>query len=294
MLFASRAGSLYPVGHVGTHPQGPTRSAMPVRSQNSRTAVSTVAPDAVAVRRAIRSGQIIPWYQPIVDLSTGSTRGVEALARWPQPDRVVPPAEFIPLAEAGDLVIELDQAVIRHALTDLRRWQRTRPGFELSVNLSGRHLDSPAGVTDLVAIVEAAGVTPGTVCVELTETTRPDAADRGAPTLEALRSAGMSVWLDDFGAGFYNLRDLIRLSVDGIKLDRSFTAQLDLPRTAPLLRGLVAAVHEIGLKVTLEGIETPAEADWARRLACDLGQGFLWSAPRPAESVDGWLSGSPW
>ena len=135
--------------------------------QNRRTAVSDPAVDAAALRRAVHDGQLVAWYQPIIDLSTGSAVGVEALARWPRPDGMIPPAEFIPLAEASDLVIELDLAIIRHALAALRRWQRTRPGFELSINLSGRHLDSPTGVTELVAMVEAAAVAPGTICVEL-------------------------------------------------------------------------------------------------------------------------------
>lgn len=248
---------------------------------------------AAALSRAVRTGQLVAWYQPIVDLSTGRAVGVEALARWPRPGGGIAPAEFIPVAEDSDLVIELDLAIIGQALADLRRWQRTRPDFGLSVNLSGRHLDSAHSLAEVLTVVESAAVTPGTVCVELTETTRPAAADQGAPALESLRSAGISVWLDDFGAGFYDLRDLIRLPVDGVKLDRSFTDQLDLPRTAPLLRGLIAAVHEIGLQVTIEGVETAAQADWARRLACDLGQGFLWSPPRPATSVTGWLSGSP-
>lgn len=261
--------------------------------QNRRTAVSDPAVDAAALRRAVHDGQLVAWYQPIIDLSTGSAVGVEALARWPRPDGMIPPAEFIPLAEASDLVIELDLAIIRHALAALRRWQRTRPGFELSINLSGRHLDSPTGVTELVAMVEAAAVAPGTICVELTETTRPDAADQGAPALEALRAAGMSVWLDDFGAGFYNLRDLIRLPVDGIKIDREFTAQLDHPRAAPLIGALTAAAHQMGLRVTVEGIETRAQADVVARLGCDLGQGYLWSRPLPVDELEGWLSAAP-
>lgn len=246
--------------------------------------------DAATLKRAVQDGQLVAWYQPIIDLGTGSAVGVEALARWPRPGDMIPPAEFIPLAEASDLVIELDLAIIRYALADLRRWQPTRPGFELNVNLSGRHLDSPAGVTELVAIVEAAAVTPGTICVELTETTRPDAADQGAPALEALRAAGMSVWLDDFGSGFYDLRDLIRLPVDGIKIDREFTAQLDHPRAAPLIGALTAAAHQMGLRITVECVETQAQADIVRDLGCDLGQGYLWSRPLPADELEGWLS----
>lgn len=252
--------------------------------------MSVAAPDAGELRRAVRSGELIAWYQPIIDLSSGAVRGVEALARWTRPDGIVGPAEFIPLAERSDLVIELDRAVVGHALADLARWQRTRPGFELNVNLSGRHLDSPAALADVIAAVESAGVDPETVAVELTETVRPDAADAGAAALEGLRAHGLALWLDDFGAGYYDLRDLIRLPVDGIKFDRSFTQQLALPRTAVLIGALTGAAHRMGMRVTLEGIETAAEASAAKELGCDLGQGFFWSRPVPAEQVPGWFA----
>lgn len=248
--------------------------------------------DAGELRRAVSAGEVIPWYQPIVELATGTIQGVEALARWPRPDGMVPPDAFIPVAEADDLILELDLAVTRQALADLSRWQRLRPGFELNVNLSGRRLDSDAGVADLIAAVDAAGVTGGTVCAELTETARPVAADGGAAALDRLRAAGLPIWLDDFGAGHTSLQDVIRLPLDGIKFDRSFAGQLDLPRAEPLLGALTAAAHRIGLRVCLEGIETGAQAEAARRLGCDLGQGFLWSPPVPAQQVDGWLRAS--
>lgn len=244
--------------------------------------------DAATLKRAVQDGQLVAWYQPIIDLGTGSAVGVEALARWPRPGGMIPPAEFIPLAEASDLVIELDLAIIRYALADLRRWQPTRPGFELNVNLSGRHLDSPDGPAEVIAAVESAGVDPATIAVELTETVRPAAADAGASALEGLRAHGLALWLDDFGAGCYDLRDLIRLPVDGVKLDRSFTQQLPLPRTPVLIGALTDAAHRMGMRVTLEGIETEAQASAAKELGCDLGQGFFWSKPVPADQVPAW------
>jgi EAL domain-containing protein (putative c-di-GMP-specific phosphodiesterase class I) len=255
--------------------------------------VSVQPADVAELRLAIGAGEIVPWYQPIVDLASGTVTGVEALARWQRPGGPVVPAEFIPLAEDAGLVIELDLAVIRRALADLAGWQRLRPGFELNVNVSGRHLDAPTGAADLIAAVASGRVAAGTVCVELTETVRPVTADRGAAGLAALRGAGMSVWLDDFGSGYYNLRDLIGLPVDGFKFDRAFTAQLDLPRTAPLLGALTAAAHRMGLLVTLEGIETAAQASAARDLGCDLGQGYFWSRPVPAAEVPGLLIARP-
>ncbi len=247
------------------------------------------AVDAGELRRAIQAGELVPWYQPIIELATGAVTGVEALARWIRPGGMVPPARFIPVAERDDLIIDLDLAVIRHALVDLHRWQRLHPGFELNINLSGRHLDSPAGVAGVIAAVESAGVPARTVAVELTETTRPAAADQSTAGLDALREHGLALWLDDFGAGYYDLRDLIRLPLDGIKFDRTFTGQLALPRTAPLLGALTAAAHQMGMRVTLEGIETSAQASAGRELDCDLGQGFLWSQPVPAEQVESWF-----
>lgn len=244
------------------------------------------------LRAALDAGEIVPWYQPIIDLTSGDVHGVEALARWHHPDGMLNPADFIPLAEASDMVIELDLAVIRHALADLGRWQRTRPGFELNVNVAGHHLDSSTGVAGVIAAVEDAGVTPGSVCVELTESARPASADVGAPGLDTLRAHGLPVWLDDFGSGYYGLRDLIRLPVDGIKFDRAFTAELDRPRTAPLIGALTEAAHQMGLRVTVEGIETTSQAAAVRRLGCDLGQGYLWSPPLSAETLEGWLSAS--
>ncbi len=216
--------------------------------------------------------------------------GVEALARWVHPDGMISPAEFIPLAERSELVIALDLAVIRQALDDVRGWQTVRPGFELNINLSGRHLDSATGVDDVIAAVQAAGVAPATISVELTETTRPAALDQGTAGLDALRGSGLAVWLDDFGSGYYSLQDLIRLPADGIKFDRSFTDQLELPRTALVIGALTGAAHQMGLRVTLEGIETAAQAAKARQLTCDLGQGYFWSRPVPAEGVPGWFS----
>ncbi|MFT3970524.1 MAG: EAL domain-containing protein [Micropruina sp.] len=244
------------------------------------------------LRAALGAGEIVPWYQPIIDLTSGDVHGVEALARWHRPDGLLSPADFVPLAEASDMVIELDLAVIRQALADLGRWQHTRPGFELNVNVSGRHLDSSTGVAQVIAAVEEAGVPPGSVCIELTESARPASADVGAAGLDTLRGHGLPVWLDDFGSGYYGLRDLIRLPVNGIKFDRSFTAELNRPRTAPLIGALTEAAHRMGLRVTVEGIETATQAAAVRQLGCDLGQGYLWSPALSAEKLEGWLSTS--
>ena len=257
---------------------------------NSDPAVSADTRQGDQLRRAIEAGEIVPWYQPIIDLPSGAVTGVEALARWIRDGRTIPPAEFIPFAESSELVIALDLAVIRGGLDDLRRWQQLHPRFELNVNLSGRHLDSATGIADLIEAVDSAGVAAQSIAVELTETSRPSAVDHGTAGLEAMRERGLSVWLDDFGCGYYNLQDLIRLPVDGIKFDRSFTAQLDGPRAAPLIGGLTTAAHQMGMRVTLEGIETPAQATAGRQLGCDLGQGYLWSRPLPAAEVFVWLS----
>ena len=233
---------------------------------------------------AIFDGQIVPWYQPIIHLATGAIAAVEALARWHRPDgRSCPPSQFVPVAEASGLVVGLDRLVTEGALADLSRWHLDRPGLKLNVNLAGPNLDTPGCAEYFDRAAEAAGVDPRLVRLELTETSRPQDAQHANAVIDDLRAAGFSIWLDDFGAGYYDLRDLVRLSLDGLKIDRWFAAQLGTKRSDAVVYGLVAGAHAAGIEVTIEGIETPAQAERALALGCDFGQGFLWHRPMPAD-----------
>jgi EAL domain-containing protein (putative c-di-GMP-specific phosphodiesterase class I) len=242
---------------------------------------------AADVAQAIRAGRIVPWYQPVVDLSTGKIIGLEALARRLLPDgRVESPTVFVPIAERSNLIVDLDVAVARVALEALKEWQRTHPALTMSVNFSGRHLDQDDWVAHLVELCSDAGVSPTTVQIEVTETARPLHSASVGVRMQSARSLGFSLWLDDFGSGWAGFGDLLRLPVDGIKIDRSFAATLGTRADNILVRALTTAAVDLGLKVTFEGIERREQVALARELGCHYGQGFFWSAPVPAVGVD--------
>jgi EAL domain-containing protein (putative c-di-GMP-specific phosphodiesterase class I) len=253
---------------------------------------STGPDEAVAeIAAAVAAGEIRPWYQPMMDLASGEMVGVEALARWHRPSgEVEGPASFLPLAERSELVLEIDRAVMAHAFADLAGWQRLRPDFRISVNLSGRHLDRPDTLGLVDAAAAAAGIAATSVDLEITETARPDDLRTSLVLLTGFRNRGYTVWFDDFGSGWSALQDLIRLPVGGIKLDRSFAEQLGTPVDDALVGALASAASQVGLKVTIEGIQTPLQLDRARALGCHFAQGYLWSPPIPAAEITQRLS----
>jgi EAL domain-containing protein (putative c-di-GMP-specific phosphodiesterase class I) len=251
-------------------------------------------PSAEDLAEAITSGAIVPWYQPILDLSTGKIVGVEALARWARPpEKTEPTAEFVEVAENSDLIIDLDRAVMRQALADLGRWQTVHPGLRLSLNLSGRHLDRDDWLTALGHAARTAGVSPAHVILELTETLRPDRRDAGAYLLRQARALGFAIWLDDFGTGWASLYDLVHLPVTGLKIDRCFTEELGRPAVDAVVKALVGIADELGLDVIIEGISAKEQASYAHGLGCRYAQGFLWSPAVPAAELPALLADRP-
>jgi EAL domain-containing protein (putative c-di-GMP-specific phosphodiesterase class I) len=248
---------------------------------------------AAEVARAVAHGQIVPWYQPIVDLNFGRFSGVEVLARWEHPTgELKRPAAFISLAERTNVIVDLDMAVMHRGLVDLKRWQLVNPALRMSFNLSGRHLDQTDSVGVVRRAVEEAGISPFTVDLELTETVRPADSQASSAKIQEFRGLGFKIWFDDFGSGWSSLQDLIQLPVDGIKLDRAFAADLGTHVDDAVIRALTRVSAELSLKVTIEGIETKEQAVLARSLGCDYAQGFLWSGAVPAASVEQLLPGS--
>ena len=245
-------------------------------------------PDAAVaeIRAGLDAGEMVPWYQPVVALDSQRVIGVEALVRWHRGNGVIEqPATFLPLAERSDLIIDIDREILRQAFLDLAGWQLTNPDFRVSVNLSGRHLDRVETLAELDLLAQRAGVSPGTVDLELTETARPHDLEVGAAAIARLRDRGYSVWFDDFGSGWSALQDLIRFPVDGIKLDRAFAEQLGSPVADAVVGALAAAAAQVGLKITIEGIQEQVQAARALELGCQFAQGYLWSRPLPADQV---------
>ena len=243
--------------------------------------------DTRAVARAVENGQIVPWYQPVVDLTSGRVVGFEALARWPG-GRIDgrTSAAFIEIAERSDLVIALDHAVVAQALGDLSRWREKRPSLRLSVNLSGRHLEHENWLDVIDAAVARHGLPRDSVNLELTETVGPS----DTVSVAEARERGYRVLLDDFGSGWSGLQDLIRTRVDGIKLDLSFARGLGTPTSDTVIAAVARAAAQLGLEVTIEGIETPEQFERARELGCHLAQGYLWSPAVPADELEALLA----
>jgi EAL domain-containing protein (putative c-di-GMP-specific phosphodiesterase class I) len=260
-----------------------------IELRRAETDVAVVDPVAVDLARGLGRGEVVPWYQPVVDLVRGEVVGVEALARWRRaPGVVEPPSVFIPVAERSDLILDVDLAVLRRAFVDLAGWQATRPDFWVTTNLSTRHLGQSGWLDQLQDAATTAGLDPTTVILELTETAAPD--DDGArAVVDAMRALGFHVWFDDFGSGWSALSDLSRFTVDGIKIDRAYADQLGTKTGEVVIAALVSAAVELGLSVTIEGIETPSQYERARNLGCHFGQGYLWSRPVPPAAVARWV-----
>lgn len=241
-----------------------------------------------ALDMAIRHGEIVPWYQPVIELSTGRTVGYEALARWEHPDgQVDEPDGFVPLAEDSDLIIDLDLVVMRTALHQLKELQRTDPTLRMSVNLSGRHFQHDGWFTAICDVAADAGVAADDVDLELTETTQLSAGSCDGAVVQQLRDHGFRVVLDDFGTGWSSLEYLLRLPASGIKIDRAVSAALGSTIGDALTRAVTGLARDLGLVTVIEGIETSEQASRARSLGCDLAQGFVWSAPLPASDLAG-------
>ena len=256
-----------------------------MRRLNERNSEGEIATAELAA--AIAGDEIAAWYQPIIDLGTHRPVGFEALARWEQPSgNVADPVEFVPLAEDSDLVIDLDLSVMRSALADLRRWQRRDPGMRMGVNLSTRHVALPGSFDAICAVVEGAGVSPTSIDLELTETSRLVNSAPAQAFVRRLRDAGFGVLLDDFGTGWSSLEYLLQLPVSGLKIDRVVTLALGTAVGDAVTRSVANLARDLGLNTTIEGISTTEQAERARELGCERAQGFLWSQAAPAAAID--------
>ncbi len=251
------------------------------------------AAEATELSRGIQLGQLTPLYQPIVDLKTGVVQSVEALARWDHPTRgMLPPSSFVPLAEDSEIIIEVDVAILAKAAVDVARWQRDIPGLRLNANLSARHFDHPDCVRRLSGAVLKAGLSPEFVTLEVTETAALAAHPADRSFLTDLRVRGFRVVLDDFGTGFSAIEQVLRLPVDGIKLDRAVTAALGSKVGDAVVRALVGLAADLRLQTVIEGVERPAQAARAIELGCTHGQGYLWAKPLNAQAMTAHLSPS--
>jgi diguanylate cyclase (GGDEF)-like protein/PAS domain S-box-containing protein len=245
-----------------------------------------------ALEHAIGSGELRLHYQPIVRLSDGIITGLEALVRWQHPvEGLVPPLEFIPLAEQSGLIVPLGEWVLNQACVDLSRWQQSWPAVfgpapHVSVNVSPRQLQSGRFVEVIDDALARHCVDPSSLTVEITEGCLVEDSVEVLARLRQLDERGITLSLDDFGTGYSSLSYLQRFPMRILKIDQSFVNAMDTDEGLTLLTAIVAMARSLGLSLIAEGIEDEEQARELRRLGCDEGQGFLYWRPMTAGAVD--------
>ncbi|WP_263732405.1 putative bifunctional diguanylate cyclase/phosphodiesterase [Cellulomonas sp. SG140] len=261
------------------------RARVQVFGEELRKELTERADAEAAVRHALVAGELVMHYQPLLELSTGSVVGYEALARWQRPGHgLLPPSEFIPLAEKSSLICDIGRWALYEAMAQAAAWDREgRPHVHMSVNVSGRHLMSAVIVDDVVGACVAAGVAPERLVLEVTETV-PLSSPVMQAQLTTLRRLGVGIHIDDFGTGYTSIGQLRNLPASALKIDRSLIA-LDDVGSRELVALAVHAAHSAGLQVVAEGVETAAQMVALRAMGCDLAQGFHIARPAPADEV---------
>lgn len=239
------------------------------------------------LRLAVDNGEITVNYQPIVSPRLGEVTQLEALARWDRDGERVPPSHFIPTAERSGLISSIGMHMLQESFSELHPWLAGSPARSLAVNVSGVQLREPGFADDVLLLAGSCGMNPSQLVLEVTESVFFDHDDQVIEQLECLRRAGVRVALDDFGTGYSSLGRLQDLPVDAVKIDRSFISMIRTgAEKLPILSSMINMAHSLGLTVTAEGVETAAQAAYLTDLQCDSLQGYLFSFPEPAASLE--------
>lgn len=245
------------------------------------------------LRHAVEREELELFYQPQVSLETDRIVGLEALVRWRHPERgLVMPGDFIGLAEETRLILPIGEWVLRRACRQLAQWRRALdPELRMAVNLSPVQFQQP-GLAEMVrSALEEAGLAPGALELEVTESLLMDDASLTVETLTTLKEMGIQLSIDDFGTGYSSLVYLKRFPVGQLKIDRAFVRDiLEDSGDAAICTAIIALAGYLGLEVVAEGVETPEQLDWLRRAGCDRAQGYLLGRPAPAAEIEAMLA----
>ncbi len=243
---------------------------------------------------AIERGELVLEYQPKVDLASGDTCGVEALVRWQHPVRgLIPPDDFVPIAEHTGVMRELTLAVLKRALAQHSIWLAEGRELKLAVNVSVTNLLDSAFVADLSRALESAGTPPELLQIEITESVLMSDGCQVVDVLNAITALGVGVSLDDFGTGYSALAYLRQLSVNEIKIDRSFVATMIENATASaIVASTISLAADLGISVVAEGVERSDELELLRSFGCSLVQGYYFSRPLPPAELVRWMDGT--
>ncbi len=243
------------------------------------------------LRRAIETRQLKLLYQPVVSLSSEDLVGFEALVRWRHPKLgELSPADFIPVAEESDLIVQLGSYVLAQAAADIARWQRELPRPEqplfVSINISSRQLIKPDLVNEIRHTLGRTVIPSSSLRLEITESLVMQNPEQAAHILDLLREVGVHIAIDDFGTGYSSLAYLNRFQFDTIKIDKALVqASSDGDSGSIIIRSIVALAHELGKRIVAEGVETPEDAAFLRSIGCHSAQGFHYGEPMPDNEV---------
>ncbi|MCW5760490.1 MAG: EAL domain-containing protein, partial [Phenylobacterium sp.] len=240
------------------------------------------------LRRAIPAGEIVPWFQPIVDAMTGRMVGVEVLARWNHPEKgLLAPAAFVPMAEELGLIRAIDETVFEAACARTAPWVAEGWIELVACNVSPRDLLDPGFSRKLIGRLAQTDLPATALCVEITETFLLSDLGLARRHIERLAAKGVRVALDDFGTGYSNLRALMHLPIQTVKLDRSLIDGIGRdPRVSKLIASMLHAARSLGVRITAEGVEDEGQALFLRSAGCDRMQGYFFAKPMPGEAME--------
>jgi PAS domain S-box-containing protein len=242
------------------------------------------------LRKAIELDEFRVYYQPLVCLETAKIIGFETLSRWQRPQGIVMPGEFIHVADEIGVTISINRQLMRESYEQLRRWQALFPSetpLTISANITAKQFALPDLPAQIAEILRQTGVDPHCVDLEITENVAMADADRSAVILAELKALGVRLSIDDFGTGYSSLSRLQRFPVDILKIDRAFISSMEQDHeTQEIVRIILLLAHNLGMKVVAEGIEREEHVTLLKELGCDMGQGYLFSRPADAASIE--------
>lgn len=242
------------------------------------------------LRQAFKDGEFINYYQPIVDCRSQSVIGVEVLMRWRHKNALIPPTEFIPMAEDLRLIIPMTLSLLERALVDLQQWRQAGLDLYLSVNLSTSHLEQLSLAEHTEKLLTKYQLPPSCLRFEVTESALMRDHEKAITTMLALNQLGIQLALDDFGTGYSSLKYLKELPIDAIKIDRSFVKDIGIdPDDETIIEAILSMAGSLGMSCVAEGVETEQQLAFFSSRQCYLIQGYLFAKPMPAVELINWL-----